>query len=145
MTILKVRIVLIEKAPGEFIYKYPENYDAKKISILVYSPVSLEDNFRVKYCVGIIEDSIKKSFLQKKDIVEISKEEANILCNAWTSLVLKITNEKLVTFIINKIKQGIPLIHEEIKALDPNENTVLGINYSKKININDYISFNEVI
>jgi len=91
---------------------------------------------------GIVSNKHINDFLKsntKKDIVEISSQEADDLGKSWRVPVLRILNEKLVIFIINKIKQGIPLNQKEIEALDPNNYNTLGLNYNKEFNINDYI------
>ena len=132
--------MLIEQTLGEFMYRYPGGYNAEKISILVYSPASLENNFRVRYCIGAIDSKDSAAFLQEKDIVEISREEANSLCSSWKPSILKVMNEDLVISITAKLKKGIPLTQKEIKALDPNDDETLGLNYSRKLNIDDYIN-----
>jgi len=91
---------------------------------------------------GIVDNEYINDFLKpntKEDIIEISSQEADDLGKSWRVPVLRILNEKLVVFIINKIKQRIPLSQTEIEALDPNNYNTLGLNYNKEFNINDYI------
>jgi len=140
--ILKIKIRLVKQSNGMTNYNYPLNYDASKINVLAYSNSVVTDKEIIAYCIGIVEDKYINSFLgyiNKEDIIEISSQEADALGKAWRVPVLRILNEKLVVFIVNKIKQGIPLDQKEIEALDPNNYSTLGLNYNKEFNINDYI------
>jgi len=139
MTLLKIKIILAEESSGRLLYIYPSGYDSRKINILAYGEEAIENNERVRYCIGIIEDIYKNRFSQTKKVVVISEKEADTLCKKWRPSVLKIANEKVVVAILNKIKNGILLIGDEINAIDPENTEVLGINYSKKFNIKDYI------
>lgn len=142
MKILKIKIRLVKQSNGMTNYNYPLNYDASKINVLAYSNSVVTDKEIIAYCIGIVEDKYINSFLgyiNKEDIIEISSQEADALGKAWRVPVLRILNEKLVVFIVNKIKQGIPLDQKEIEALDPNNYSTLGLNYNKEFNINDYI------
>ena len=136
--ILKIKILLKEESPGQIRYIYPSGYDSRKINILAYGEEIIEDNEKVRYCIGVIEDIYKSQFLQTKKITELSEDESHTLCRKWRPSVLKITNEKVVKTILNKIKKGLPFTWDEIKAIDP-EDSALGINYSNEFNIKDYI------
>ena len=140
MKILKIKIKLIKQPNGIVSYNYPLSYDASKINILAYSDSVIINEEIIAYCIGIVNDKYINNFLNNnEDVVEISSQEADALGKVWRLPVLKILNEKLVVFIVNKIKQNIPLDKKEKEALDPNNYNTLGLNYSKNFNINDYI------
>lgn len=139
MKILKIKINLITKADGIVYYSYPVGYDSKKINILAYSNAVRELESTVRYCIGAVADEAATIFLQTSAVIEIDKKEAQSLGESWRPAILKITNEQLVIKILKKIRIGIPLVYSEIKALDPDDDKVLGINYSRSFNINEVL------
>lgn len=140
MIILKVRIELYEESSGIFTYLYPREYDPKKINVIVYDKnFYIEDGKKITYCIGVVSEKDSIKFLKSEYIKEITIEEADVLGKIWKAPVLKILDEILVLSVVEKIKNNTPLTTKEIKALDPKDKEVLGINYTSEFNINDYV------
>lgn len=133
--VVQVKVQLEKQPDGITRYKYPIGYDSSKIQILAYSG---EEPQNVLHCIGIVEDRDLDKFLQVSDIVEITLERADALGKVWRPAKMKITDEKYVASISEKIKAGIPLTGTEIKALDPKDNSVLGLNYSEMFDIRSF-------
>lgn len=137
MKILKIRIVLLSYN-GKIKYKYPEGYKPNLINVIAYSPEKKDNNTKVRYCIGLIEDNNISQFNKSNDIIEISKEEADILGKEWRPSNLNIVYKNIVYNILKKLSRGITISKEERKILDPDDST-LGINYNKKFDINNYL------
>lgn len=106
-------------------YEYPLEYDATKIQVMVYGGTG-----ETEYCIGYVSESDAQPFLKSADIVEVTRDNALIFGNKYTTQVQKITDQNAVLTICAKAASGIKLTKEELKVLDPNDPTP-GINLSR--------------
>lgn len=145
MKILKVKVKR-EKYSNRTHYVYPPEYDATKISILCLESVGEESNVRLRdgangkkfkkmndhikkmqqyvegyeYMIGVVEDASAPQFLKSKDIVEITKTQANTAGRKWRPQQVKIHSVPKVLSILAKSVRGLePLTQKEKNAIDP--------------------------
>lgn len=135
--IVKVKVKMEKIAGGGTHNKYPQGYDASKISVLAYGG-SEETIGNFGYCIGIIKDEDLSGFLQTEDIKEISIEEANIFGRKYRKQVVKVLDQGKVLEILAKNAIGGDLTEEEKDIINPDKEAK-GLNKSKLFNVENHI------
>ena len=140
MKIVKVKIR--RGGVGEDMMVYPTAYNAEEVDHNGLGPTGLFGSGgysggigkgqSTEYCLIVLEDALADAYALDKDMDIIDPSEADALVEQWR--IDKGESEEIVDdrdrLLAIQVKQGagIPLSAEDLKALNPNDSSVKGIN-----------------
>lgn len=128
MKILKVKMDVTQtENKNQTSYKYPVEYDAtKNVGFLIYGTGS-----ELNYCITCVKDIDSNSWLESKNITEISNEQALEFGNAHTKQIEQIIDkQKVISILANQALTGNELSQLDKDTLNPGSSEI-GINITK--------------
>lgn len=94
----KILKVIIKKTRTEdsCLFEYPEQWDSKKIHVLVYEDNPDNLGKVEECCLCVTDKEMAIELLKNSRVKEISKDEANLLGRKWRPSIARITDESRV-------------------------------------------------
>ena len=138
--ILKVKIKRTQGG-GKTSYTYPPQYNSQKFNVLVYESQLTGGYDKVvgagnkqEIVIGMVQDADAAGFLASNDIVEITKQEADVfLGEDLDKTTEKITDQNAVLSVLAKVARKETLSADDLKVIDPKDSKA-GITQSRSLN-----------
>lgn len=143
--ILKVRIRK-ERSAGGCRFCWPESWGdeaSKEANIVAYQ----DEGLPVEYAIAMVPSLLAQRLLVDPDIEEIDEEMANELGRRWKPQQIRLSDPMA---LVEMVKAALPEIRRLVsaeaanplgrllRALDPDDDSELGLRRSKRFEIRDY-------